>query len=394
MTKEQKKDRIKKLLEESRNAAVSTATKTDGKSKAKSVASKTETGKKSDKKPAPEAGETDERKKLAKFLSGIAETAEAEKKNKEIEQVKLPGEKTLMRKTREELLALAKQMKVRAAKDAPKKDIVERLLAAKQEQAGEAKGEKPAVKRVRKQLTELERLAAKAPTAPVPAPPDEKESAQSSRFAYSGQRRLKDDEETLVFPKWDGKSYLYLLSRDERYIFATWEISWETRKELLGEQLPEALVLLVYDFGKITDLALDPSITKIEVDEKIDNWFVDTKAPNHVFEAELGFVLDGEFLPIARSNRCATLPDDESDIDLPIFITIDQNLPVIKNLETLGKPRLPGEVANLYDRDFSVTYKPQEKQPLTKQQINEITKAYKKAIEGGLPSSLYPKKPD
>ena len=214
--------------------------------------------------------------------------------------------------------------------------------------SGNSGAENTATASVVKPVQQVGGVITDAPTAP---PSDEQIGdqglAQTSRF-YSGdpnQDYTRYQDEDLPFPQWEGKSSLFLLPRDPEWVFATWEISWDRKKELLGEQDPEGLLLRLYDItgvefnGQNANRQMD-----IRVHENTDNWFFHLGSGTQRVKliGELGYILEGTFLPVTRSNIIETPPQRGSDQESDLFVTIP------------AAETLPGLMQRLRERGIDV----------------------------------------
>ena len=255
----------------------------------------------------------------------------------------------LLRKKKDELFDILDEMGQTIDRSVSKievAEIVQKATRIGQDVAKQLQNEQPkAEEAIRKAENSLKKLAKKVEdifTASPSAPETVKngsmknETEESKYQSGATQRAVKMNDEDLPFPQWAGETMLILLPRDERWIFATWEIDWETRKSILGEDPAEQLLLQIYDMGPLTDPVDDPSVTTVILDENSDNWFIDTGADNHILYAELGYKVKGEFKLLARSNKVCTAPARESDDTSVYFVRIEQDKP-LKHLAAMIK---------------------------------------------------------
>ena len=247
----------------------------------------------------------------------------------------------LLRKKKDELFDILDEMGQTIDRSVSKievAEIVQKATRIGQDVAKQLQNEQPkAEEAIRKAERSLKKLAQKvediftaSPSAPESAQNGSiKAEAEASKYESGAvERAVKMNDEDLPFPQWAGETMIILLPRDEQWVFATWEIDWETRKELLGDDQPEQLLLQIYDMGSIGNPAEDPSVTTISLDENSDNWFIDTGADDHVFYAELGYQIKGEFKLLARSNKACTAPARESEDTSVYFVRIEQDKPL------------------------------------------------------------------
>ncbi|MBI2265550.1 MAG: DUF4912 domain-containing protein [Armatimonadetes bacterium] len=95
---------------------------------------------------------------------------------------------------------------------------------------------------------------------------------------------------------------LVLLPRDPYWAFAYWEISEQKKQEiaeLFGDSFRKARRVL-----RISELAGGKETFYMEIDVKdADNWYVPLWKPGRSFVGELGFLIEGRFVFVARSNE-------------------------------------------------------------------------------------------
>lgn len=122
--------------------------------------------------------------------------------------------------------------------------------------------------------------------------------------------------ETLEFipepPLKYGRDRMILMARDPNWIYAYWEISATTQKNLrqeLGKAVDDSRrVLRLYDVtGVDFNGANANSYVDIPIDKHADNWHLEVGRPNRSFCVDLGCILSGgRFVTVLRSNTVAT----------------------------------------------------------------------------------------
>lgn len=366
----------------------------------------------------------------------ITKAEESVKRKREAMKKKREQREQLMKKKKDELLDIAKKLGGAPAKAMTKADLTETIekLQAKfkrgkksmspdekknpvnpVKKVNKVKNDKtPAVvkkvaakkkptgksKTVNKIVQKVGDIITKSPTAPLSnGKGNLKEQVESARYSTipktheikGGARREPDkqvklSDENLPFPQWEGATMLYLLPRDERWVFATWEIDWQTREGIVGKTKSYALELHLLDFGPGFEPYEKPVIKNIALNENTDNWFINTGTENHVFIAELGYVVDGEFRLLARSNRIVTASASESKDTTAYFISIPPDMPLMairKMLKGIGADirKLAIELHRL-----DMASPPPENYPGIDEKKAEITKRLRELMHG-LPSS-------
>lgn len=120
-------------------------------------------------------------------------------------------------------------------------------------------------------------------------------------------------------PRSYGDTRIVAMARDPYWLFVYWEIGETFKDEVRrrhGQQAWDAarLVLRVYD---ATNLYFYESrqAMEITINNFASNWYIHTGQPNHSYLVELGgFLPDGTYIFIARSNMVTTPRDDVSEV--------------------------------------------------------------------------------
>ncbi len=230
--------------------------------------------------------------------------------------------KKLMRKTKSEIVEMLEAQGIEADESAPKKDLVDSVLAAarkprpapaqkakagkqakkpmavkrKKERVGEAEAVRKAQQTVEKTKysTEFARPKAKPEEAPPPEPPREERPAPP---AYPTE-----------LPQGYGDDRIVAMVRDPYWMFAYWEITPETfgraRQELREKADGSKTVLRVYDITSVLFTGENAnSHFDIEVTGGANNWYINTGRPNRSYCVDIGLLSpEGSFYTLARSN--------------------------------------------------------------------------------------------
>lgn len=203
----------------------------------------------------------------------------------------------LEQKSRKELLAIAKENKIRGYSSCTKAQLVEMILSH-------------------------------SDSKPAPKRKPGKKSAQSNLEVQGGSRKFEmqdaahraepeypvDEEREL--PEGYGETRIVTMVRDPYWLFAYWEISHSKRQELglLGNH-NRPMLLRVYD---VTDILFNGfnahSSFDIEINDMANNWYIKVPEPNRSYCVDLATYNEaGGFQLIARSNSALTPRDGLSE---------------------------------------------------------------------------------
>jgi hypothetical protein len=129
--------------------------------------------------------------------------------------------------------------------------------------------------------------------------------ASARKIQASGPRYFFNTE----IPDSYNETYMRAMPRDPQWLFAYWEISEATRKQLRSKMGESAFssakrILRLLD---VTDLAYDGSNAEryndIEINESANNWYVQVPESGRTYVLELGLLTtDGKFFLATRSN--------------------------------------------------------------------------------------------
>ncbi|GAB4289105.1 MAG: hypothetical protein Kow0090_01650 [Myxococcota bacterium] len=286
------------------------------------------------------------KEELAKFVAAAEKKLKGErpaekgvKKKSDVkkERLKIP---ILMKNKKEALIKAAKKLG-----EIPKRKSPEKATPKPKERKTPPPDNKKILEQVERRVQKVEDVITSSPTAPPQnGTPDFKEQVETVRYSTiikrheePYERRTELADEYLPFPQWSGETILYILPRDDRWIFATWEIDWKTREAALNGKTPDSIVLRIFDYGKESEPNPKPNIAQIAINENTDNWFIDTGVSNHIFEAEIGYYVSGEYKSLVRSNRAITAPASESADTRAYFVAIPPNIPLTELKEKLSR---------------------------------------------------------
>lgn len=242
--------------------------------------------------------------------------------------------KDLIKFTKEELLELAKKLKIIGRYAYTKEELIDKIIkkykALEKEKKVKTTKEKKLPKIIEKVKKVISRTRKKKEEKPVSIVVEEKgveerpprpyweAPVQPSQAMPQPQKEevtvaVAPLEERFVFPRAYGDTKIVLLVRDPWWLHAYWEINKDKEEELrrkLGEDVyhRSKYILRVYD---ITDIDFNGknahSYFDIEIMGGADNWYIEVGKPNRTWCVDLGLLTPGkEFYLICRSNIVRT----------------------------------------------------------------------------------------
>ena len=123
-----------------------------------------------------------------------------------------------------------------------------------------------------------------------------------------------------TLPSFYGRDSMVLMARDPYWLFAYWELTWETINghKAAGVHLDQgkkALRVIKYDhqgsFMSSFDIFLEPESS---------SWYIYAGEPDRTYQAQLGFQFpDGNFKALLISNRIHTPRDGVSSVIDPLW---------------------------------------------------------------------------
>lgn len=117
-------------------------------------------------------------------------------------------------------------------------------------------------------------------------------------------------------PSFYGKDRLVLLTRDPYWLFAYWEVTTETRKQLEveGQRAWEHLNLALR-VTRYADMDKEDGCFHIPIDYTADNWCIEAGVPDRYYKVELGGQIpDRGFVSLLCSNIVKTPRDQISNV--------------------------------------------------------------------------------
>ncbi|MFN3659951.1 MAG: DUF4912 domain-containing protein, partial [Brevinematales bacterium] len=205
----------------------------------------------------------------------------------------------LQKKTKAELLELAREKGIEVGASATKDVLIDKILSA-----GETKT--PTKK---SPLQATKKAPSRQKTEPIPEPHREAfdpiTAGESKKFEIEDYRQVSsslipDLSDIYDIPESYNENRLTLLVQDPYWIHAYWDLSQETKQKLQSENL--GLVIRLFYGEKQT--------MDIEVNFNAKNWYINVPLPNVSYRGELGYVQHGVFISITGSNSI-TVPRDK-----------------------------------------------------------------------------------
>jgi len=274
--------------------------------------------------------------------------------------------KDLAKFTKEELLDLAKKLKIIGRYAYTKEELIDKIIKKykaldKKEKTKKekAKKEKTKVTKVKeKKLPKIIEKVKKVITRgrkkkvekPVPLTLEEKRIEErpprpyweapvepSQALPQPEREEVKvavapPPEERFVFPRVYGDTKIVLLVRDPWWLHAYWEVNREKEKEIrrmLGDDVyaRSKYILRVYD---ITDIEFDGtnahSYFDIEITPGADNWYIEVGKPNRTWCVDLGiFTPEKKFFLVCRSNIVRTPRFGMSEITDEEWMSLEED---------------------------------------------------------------------
>jgi len=196
----------------------------------------------------------------------------------------------LQKKTKAELLELAKTRGIQPPSSATKEKLIEMILSTPET--------KPARKTTKSQKSE-----------PLPEPKREAfdpiTAGESKKFEIEDYRQphtavTPDLSDIYEIPQSYNEDRLTLLVQDPYWIHAYWDLSERSRHKLQSEGVSPVIRLF---YG-------DQQTMDIEVHLNARNWYINVPLPNVTYRGELGYIQHGMFFSLTGSNSI-TVPRDK-----------------------------------------------------------------------------------
>lgn len=242
-------------------------------------------------------------------------------------------EKDLESLSKSELLALAKQKKVRMPYLYRKGELIKMIRKADSHQTNNTQKSQPVNQpRGKKTSEKTVRGEARGATKPYYEPTYHVESSKSdssARMATLAARHVSPGISRGELPSSYDQTKIVLMARDPYWAFVYWDLSTSTiqkvtglMREHYGKMRP---ILRVYD---ITDIDFNGKNGhwNFDIDVILDakNWYIHVGIPNRSYIVDLG-LLDAQnnFYLIARSNVMKTPRDGPSDVIDEEWMAVD-----------------------------------------------------------------------
>jgi hypothetical protein len=229
--------------------------------------------------------------------------------------------KELEKKTRDELLKLAKKYGVVGRHRMIKDELIEALVKVARKVKKKASAIKKAVRTEKKKAKPV----AKAMVKHVVKEEIKQESAIPEHRAAQSKKMEAPEvhyiEELPELPDAYGEMTITAMPRDPHWIYTYWELPQndiEAARKFLSSNGDYEIVLRVYD---LTAWRMEqtkmPHSFEIDAKYPLGNWYINTNAPGHDFVVEVGLKdkNTGEFIFMARSNTVSTPPSEVAPLE-------------------------------------------------------------------------------
>ena len=166
--------------------------------------------------------------------------------------------------------------------------------------------------------------------------PQKKPEDTTLRQQNDFKQELADDISN--FPAWEKKhppadpvlptiyhrDILVLMVRDANWLYAYWEITGEKLQQHPAQHNNQ-FVLRLYDITAVDNF--DGTNANwhqdIIIPGPVDNWHIEVQAPERSYCVDLGYMLEGRFITLLRSNRVCTPSVTVSDVLDEDWLPID-----------------------------------------------------------------------
>ncbi len=201
-----------------------------------------------------------------------------------------------------DLKNVAKDNKVKVPAKATKEELIKLILASEE---------------VLETAEKVKETLKDNPSSPVAEPQQAKPQPQDF---------FKDVHE---LPQNYGRDKLVLMVRDPFWGFAYWEISSNTANN--NNLADKNLILRMYDITCSNNVDSPDSFIDIQLNHDAGNWYIKFPSPNHSFVVDYGYIVDGKFVTVLRSNAVTTPREDVSDqVDEEWMMTDEQFKKILK----------------------------------------------------------------
>jgi hypothetical protein len=228
----------------------------------------------------------------------------------------------LNKRTRKDLLALAKQYQLKGVSHLRKKELIDKLLASMPAQPASVSHQSPTAAKVAPSKAQEEApvsVAAASPSVSEPERPDPSLRAQPVNEAqqqamdckfFLGPHVEPTAATTPELPSVYDDNRLVLLARDPYWLHAYWDFSVE-RMSAVRTQLGAQDVRPVLRVFDVTYLDFNGTNAwnsmDIELTPFATNWYIPVSQPDAAYCVEFGYrAADGRFAALGRSNVVTT----------------------------------------------------------------------------------------
>lgn len=121
-------------------------------------------------------------------------------------------------------------------------------------------------------------------------------------------------------PSFYGRDTLVLLARDPYWLYAYWDLTWDTINRCKAAGMPLDRGKKVLRMSKFDHEGQVMSSFDIFLDPKSSSWYIYAGEPDRSYQAQLGYQLPGgSFAAILTSNRSHTPRDGMSSVIDPLW---------------------------------------------------------------------------
>ena len=219
----------------------------------------------------------------------------------------------LAKKTREELLALARELKIRNRSKMTKKQLIESLNMVQQQAEAKAKTESEPFAKTEEKVE----AAAGQPPQPIHTTAlSAQETRGTERFA----------EARFPLPASYNETKVTLLICDPYWLYAYWDLSRETKEQMkrdYGDWEKAPLRLRLWE--EQASGCGEPVFFDTSLHTSTNNWYLNVR-PHRRYTAELGYLSPaGEFISLARSNTVTTPRATPSEVFDEEWMSIEED---------------------------------------------------------------------
>ncbi|URA10351.1 DUF4912 domain-containing protein [Thermospira aquatica] len=233
----------------------------------------------------------------------------------------------LQKKTKAELLELAKKQGVKVGASATKDEIITLLMGEKASQTETPKTKKSKKTTNAPKISETVAQPSQETLDPIMA-------GESKKFEIEDYRQKKaavtlDLSDIYEIPESYNENRLTLLVQDPYWIHAYWDLTEDTKNKLRAEGLTLAIRLF---YGEKQTL-------DIEVNMNAKNWYINVPMSNTTYRGELGYIQHGVFVSLTGSNHITVPRDKPAEKKTPTPKAGEEASPSLRSEETVKLER-------------------------------------------------------